>query len=51
MRTWAAPDIVGYRVRRLNSDDGIPKIEITLSVPFYDNRVIDAIEIEINIVS
>ena len=51
MRSWAAPDIVGYRVRRLNSDDGIPKIEITLSVPFYDNRVIDAIEIEINIVS
>ncbi len=51
IRSWAAPDIVGYRVRRLNSDDGIPKIEITLTVPFYDNRVIDAIEIEINIVS
>ena len=51
MKTWAAPDIVGYSVRRLNNDDGIPKIEITLSVPFYDNRVIDAIEIEINIVS
>jgi hypothetical protein len=51
MRSWAATDIVGYRVRRLNSDSEMPKIEITLSVPFYDNRVIDAIEIEINIVS
>jgi hypothetical protein len=51
MRAWAAPDIIGYSVRRLNSDNGMPTTEITLSVPFYDNRVIDAIEIEINIVS
>jgi len=51
MRSWLAPDIVGYSVRRLNSDSGMPTTEITLSVPFYDNRIIDAIEMEINIVS
>lgn len=50
-RSWAAPDIVDYGVRRLNSDSGLPTTEITLRVPFYDNRIIDAIEIEINIVA
>jgi len=50
-RSWSAPDIIGYSVRRLNSDNGIPRTEITLSVPFYDNRIIDAVEIEVNIVS
>ena len=51
MGSWSAPDIIGYSVRRLNSDNGIPRTEIMLSVPFYDNRIIDAVEIEVNIVS
>ncbi len=51
MRSWIAPDIMGYSVRRLNDDSGVPKTEITLNVPFYDNRIIYAVIIEINIVS
>lgn len=49
LTTWSAPDIVGYRVRAINDTTNTPTTEIALSVLFYDNRIIDTIEIQINI--
>ncbi len=51
LTTWTAPDIVSYRVRFKNDNTDAPVTEITLSVLFYDNRVIDTLEIQINISS
>jgi hypothetical protein len=49
LTTWSAPDIVNYRVRTTNNNDNTPTTEIILGVLFYDNRIIDTIEIQINI--
>jgi len=49
LTTWSAPDILSYRVRTINDTTNTPTTEITLSVLFYDNRIIDTIEIQINI--
>jgi hypothetical protein len=49
LTTWSAPDIVSYRVRAINDTTNTPTTEITLGVLFYDNRIIDTIEIQINI--
>ena len=49
LNTWFAPDIISYRVRAINDTTNTPTTEITLSVLFYDNRIIDTVEIQINI--
>jgi len=49
LTTWSASDIVSYRVRTINDTTNTPTTEITLGVLFYDNRIIDTIEIQINI--
>lgn len=49
LTAWSAPDIVSYRVRTINDNTDAPTTEITLSILFYDNRIIDTIEIQINI--
>jgi hypothetical protein len=47
--TWSAPDIVSYKVRAINDTTNNPATEITLGVLFYDNRIINSVEIQINI--
>jgi hypothetical protein len=49
LTTWSAPDIVSYRVRTINDNTDAPATEITLNVLFYDNRIIDIVEIQISI--
>jgi len=49
LNVWFAPDIVSYRVRTINDTTNTPTTEITLSVLFYDNRIINTVEIQINI--
>ncbi len=49
LNAWFAPDIVSYRVRTINDTTNTPTTEITLSVLFYDNRIIDTVEIQLNI--